>query len=600
MAKISALPEVTDPDGHEQVVVLKDGLAQRTKMTDLVSSAADAIVDEVTAKAADLGSTDSGKGTALVGQKQRGTGAASLTAAEKLYETITPYDFGAVGDRITDDSDAMDKAKAAAILYQQPLVVPYGSIAVSRTFVMDADGLSLVIMPGASLVAIDGGSGFEGGAVVAVGTTASIASYWRITGGGSIECETLCDFGVEVVYGRFGRIDLDVNGAQVSPIVIGSPTAAAKSYEVHIHGITLAYPDQANTENGIGVWWRTASDCYASQVVTRGYRKGFHTEAACGNITMVQCHPWIRPEHGVMTHGFKILGSNNVCIDCYADTPTNYGDTSIADCYGFYNGGFSNRFYSIGVLLNTATFDGDLATDGVVTAFYGETNRKGEIFGLRAVGASTDKRFKALTQGPSGALDSTYRVDGLNDDGASRFSALDPGRGLAFSGRHPITINSTMTVNGFAYFNTGADFSAARVSGSAGTNRDFVLSTLSDGSYLDRWRMRCGSGEESGSNAGSAFLLNAYNDAGAFLLTAMTIARSTGEITTAGGISLPANKTYKVNNTAVVGSRKAGWSPATGTAARGAFDTSTATVSDLAQRFKALLDDLISHGLIGA
>jgi hypothetical protein len=31
MAKISQLPLVEAPDGHEQVIVLKDGIAQRTK-----------------------------------------------------------------------------------------------------------------------------------------------------------------------------------------------------------------------------------------------------------------------------------------------------------------------------------------------------------------------------------------------------------------------------------------------------------------------------------------------------------------------------------------------------------------------------------------
>lgn len=64
--------------------------------------------------------------------------------------------------------------------------------------------------------------------------------------------------------------------------------------------------------------------------------------------------------------------------------------------------------------------------------------------------------------------------------------------------------------------------------------------------------------------------------------------------------STDANNGIRINGTGVVGPRKTGWAGPTGTAARTAFDTATVTLADLAQRVKALLDDLISHGLIGA
>ena len=57
---------------------------------------------------------------------------------------------------------------------------------------------------------------------------------------------------------------------------------------------------------------------------------------------------------------------------------------------------------------------------------------------------------------------------------------------------------------------------------------------------------------------------------------------------------------YRVGTNNVVGSRKTGWGPPTGTATRTTFDTATVAVADLAQRVKALIDDLTSHGLIGA
>lgn len=56
---------------------------------------------------------------------------------------------------------------------------------------------------------------------------------------------------------------------------------------------------------------------------------------------------------------------------------------------------------------------------------------------------------------------------------------------------------------------------------------------------------------------------------------------------------------YRVDGVKVVGNRAPGWNAASGTASRASFDTSTVTTGQLAQRLKALIDDLIFHGLIG-
>ena len=52
--------------------------------------------------------------------------------------------------------------------------------------------------------------------------------------------------------------------------------------------------------------------------------------------------------------------------------------------------------------------------------------------------------------------------------------------------------------------------------------------------------------------------------------------------------------------TKTVGSRVTGWAAATGTKARTTFVTDSATTAQVAARLGALIDDLISHGLIGA
>ena len=66
--------------------------------------------------------------------------------------------------------------------------------------------------------------------------------------------------------------------------------------------------------------------------------------------------------------------------------------------------------------------------------------------------------------------------------------------------------------------------------------------------------------------------------------------------------SVSASTSYKVNNVQVLTARKTGWTVATGTALRSGFDTATATVTQVAQALKGLIDDLHStagHGLIG-
>lgn len=54
------------------------------------------------------------------------------------------------------------------------------------------------------------------------------------------------------------------------------------------------------------------------------------------------------------------------------------------------------------------------------------------------------------------------------------------------------------------------------------------------------------------------------------------------------------------NGVQLLGTRRTGWGAPTGTATRTTFVTSSVTLEQLAQRVKALIDDLTMHGLIGA
>ena len=63
----------------------------------------------------------------------------------------------------------------------------------------------------------------------------------------------------------------------------------------------------------------------------------------------------------------------------------------------------------------------------------------------------------------------------------------------------------------------------------------------------------------------------------------------------AGGFS-----SLRIDGNQVVRNRQTGWAAATGTATRTTFATGTVTTTQLAERVKALIDDLTVHGLIGA
>lgn len=75
---------------------------------------------------------------------------------------------------------------------------------------------------------------------------------------------------------------------------------------------------------------------------------------------------------------------------------------------------------------------------------------------------------------------------------------------------------------------------------------------------------------------------------------------TTGDVDFSGNVFLTTGKTYSIGGQQVVGARRIGWVPATGTSTRSTFDTATVTTAQLAERVKALLDDLTTHGLIGA
>jgi hypothetical protein len=84
-----------------------------------------------------------------------------------------------------------------------------------------------------------------------------------------------------------------------------------------------------------------------------------------------------------------------------------------------------------------------------------------------------------------------------------------------------------------------------------------------------------------------------YHSGSALVLAVSGVVKTS--LLDAGGVSVGANQ--------IIGARKTGWGIPSGTADRTTFDTATVTTAQLAQRLKALIEDLsgsFGHGLIGS
>ena len=78
------------------------------------------------------------------------------------------------------------------------------------------------------------------------------------------------------------------------------------------------------------------------------------------------------------------------------------------------------------------------------------------------------------------------------------------------------------------------------------------------------------------------------------------IINTDGTVSFGSDIKISSGGKLLVNSVQVVSNRVTGWGAATGTADRTTFATGSATVTSNAEHLKALIDDLIAHGLIGS
>lgn len=88
------------------------------------------------ALAIDLASSSGGKGSAMVGYRRPVSGAVSRTVQDKLLESVSVKDFGAVGDGVADDTAAIQRALDTGFI----AYAPAGNYKITAPLVLVAGG----------------------------------------------------------------------------------------------------------------------------------------------------------------------------------------------------------------------------------------------------------------------------------------------------------------------------------------------------------------------------------------------------------------------------------------------------------------------------
>lgn len=263
------------------------------------------------------------------------------------------------------------------------------------------------------------------------------------------------------------------------------------------------------------------------------------------------------------------IGAAPATVNRYIVFPDRSGPVALV------TSGIGQLVYSTGVLnegLPTLTTDGtNLTLSGrfIVSVNGAFSNPPVSLTGTWASGGGTTNTKPALLIEPTGTTSTNWSNGGtgLGINAPSGFA------GSLFDCQVAGSSKFEVFTTGLRYYNV------------SGTNYERAKFAWESNA------LRIGT-EKAGS--GTARVLELQTDG----TTQVSIAIN-GKTSFAQDVSIATGKTYQVNGVPVVGARATGWTAATGTATRTAFDTTTVTTSELAERVKALIDSLITHGLIG-
>lgn len=240
-------------------------------------------------------------------------------------------------------------------------------------------------------------------------------------------------------------------------------------------------------------------------------------------------------------HGFLVaspsFGSGISVGSLYGLRVSDLKGTGVTNSYGIYvnaqsSGGYALytnsgavRFGDAVSGTSTASFTGNITAGSDSSAaslnINGPVNTDKYLY-LRTAGSS---RWAIGATGNETGSDagSTLYISAINDSGTYIDSPVTISR--ASSGSitmyRPLQLNYA---NAAAYIGSGTGSAELFIRGAAGSSRNLVFRSGS----LNRWLLTSNSNAESGSDAGSNFALNSYNDAGTYIDSPLVINRVAG------------------------------------------------------------------------
>lgn len=439
-----------------------------------------------------------------------------------IYPTLAAAQ--AVYPHATSLSDQLDWAAIQLILNNRYAVDMADCWArVNRPSVLKFDD-GYFEMPGGSVLMPV--TGWAGRAAIEVGTATQRVDRCYVDGKGRIEgVAGLLPRGIEVVAARRSSVSIaTVRECSLGGVHIGTAplTGAAGSYEVHAGKISIQSTEGQNGDPaGVGFFFGdNCGDCSASEIIVLGYRTAFKSTTPANHF--LRTHAWTQRANGPMSKCYDITGNGNVLVDAYSDTPSNLRndgteDPSISEVYGFYIDAFNVKMIVPRVFMNGA--NGHAVTDKCTGIYFNKDNSVSSVFAPN-FSLSGEVRYKALAGYPGVGNVPQVGIVHATDGGSATYIT----KGFSGSGQVP---------------GIGAS-GQFELSGPAATNRRILLTT--GGS--SRWAIDADNVAESGSQVGSDFSIQRYNDAGASIDKPLRISRDTGVVNIGAGTT---GDTSKIN-----------------------------------------------------
>lgn len=231
-----------------------------------------------------------------------------------------------------------------------------------------------------------------------------------------------CDRGVYLRYvTSFEFSPGYIEGAKLSPFVVGDPAAAGPSQEVTIRGgsgnnkyIPSATPIIGdNDPDSVGGYLANCNDSRIYDYIPVGYRTGIRVDGS--QVEIGNCHPWTARGYGPMTKAFHLKGGSLRVIGAYADTATVFSREAspYGTPYCFYNEGAGNSISNAEAYLSGSDYGGG-ATESTIVVYNANANIL-DIHGLH-LGSSNlgSLKYKQVVDGGSRLAISMVRIQGLN------------------------------------------------------------------------------------------------------------------------------------------------------------------------------------------